>query len=202
MEVVVSTRNRNKFKEISRILKNSDIKTLSLDKFPQAPKVKEDASTFEGNASKKALKIARFTGSLTVADDSGLLVDALRGEPGIFSARFAGKGATYEKNNKKLLRLLAGVPKKKRGATFICCVAVADSRGIIGIVKGICRGYISESPVGVCGFGYDPIFVIPKLKKTFAQLPPALKNRISHRAKAFAKAKKAILKYIQKNIKA
>lgn len=202
MEVIVSTRNRNKFREISRILKNGKIRPLSLDKFPQAPKVKEDAATFEGNASKKALKIARVTNILTVADDSGLLVDALRGEPGIFSARFAGRGATYEKNNKKLLRLLAGVPKKKRGATFICCVAIADSKGIIGIVKGACRGYINECPVGGYGFGYDPIFIIPKLKKTFAQVPSALKNRISHRAKAFAKAKRLILRYIQKNTKA
>jgi len=198
MEVLVSTRNRNKFEEIKKILKSSKITALSLENFPRAPLVREDGRTFSDNARKKALKIARVTKRLTVADDSGLEVDALNGMPGIYSARFSGKNATYNSNNTKLLRLLQNIPMKKRTARFVCFVAVADAKGIVGIVEGTCRGFIAQSERGSKGFGYDPLFIYPKFKKTFAQLPPGLKNRISHRAKAFLKAKKVILNYIKK----
>jgi len=197
MEVIVSTRNRNKFKEISKILKDSKIKAISLDHFPRAPRVKEDGKTLEENAAKKALRIAHFTKRLTVADDSGLMVDALNGAPGIYSARFAGNGATYKTNNEKLLKVLNGLPLKKRKARFICCVAVADEDGIVDIVKGIYPGVIAKQLKGRNGFGYDPLFISSRLGKTFAQLEPSVKNRISHRARAFAKAKKVILNYIK-----
>ncbi len=197
MEVVVATRNKDKFKEISKILKNSRIKTISLDCYPGAPLVKEDGKSFCLNASKKALKIAGFTKRLTVADDSGLEVAALAGKPGLYSARFAGQKATYEMNNKKLLKCLESIPLKKRKARFICCVAIADAKGIVDVVEGVYRGYIGTQAKGKNGFGYDPLFVCPRFKRTYAQISPLLKNKISHRAKAFTKAKKVILKYIK-----
>lgn len=203
MEVVVSTRNKNKFAEIKKILSDSKIKALSLDVFPKAPKkIKEDGATFADNACKKALKIAGNTKRLTVADDSGLEVSALDNAPGIYSARFSGPGATYESNNKKLLRLLKDIPGSKRKARFVCCVALADAKGIVGVVQGTCRGTIAPAEKGEKGFGYDPLFICDEYNKTFAQLNSAKKNKISHRAKAFAKAKKIILKYIEKEEKA
>ncbi|MCG2713146.1 MAG: RdgB/HAM1 family non-canonical purine NTP pyrophosphatase [Candidatus Omnitrophica bacterium] len=202
MEVVVSTRNEHKFKEISKILKDAKIKALNLNSFPGIPKVKEDGKTFADNACKKALKIAGITKRLTVADDSGLEVYALNNAPGIYSARFSGRGADYASNNKKLLRLLKKVPANKRGARFVCCAAVADAKGIIGVVEGICKGIIAFEEKGKKGFGYDPLFVSKVYNKTFAQLNSSLKNKISHRAKAFAKAKKLILHYIEKKEKA
>jgi len=201
MDIIVSTRNEHKFKEISKILKDSKIKALSLKDFPGTPQVKEDGKTFSDNAGKKALKIARITKRLTVADDSGLEVYALDNAPGVYSARFSGRGATYESNNRKLLRLLKDVPRSKRKARFVCCVAIADAKGIIGVVEGVCRGTIASVEKGKKGFGYDPLFICNGSNKTFAELNPAIKNKISHRAKAFAKAKKIILKYIEKKEK-
>lgn len=198
MEIVVSTRNKDKFREISRILKDHRISPLSLENFPRAPKnIKEDGKTFSENACKKALKVAYSTKYLTVADDSGLEVEFLNGAPGIFSARFAGKDATYNSNNEKLLKLLKDVPDAKRRAKFICCVAIADKDGIVDIVEGKYSGCIGLKAKGTRGFGYDPIFYCPRLGKTFAQLNPDLKNKVSHRAKAFAKAKKVIINYIK-----
>jgi XTP/dITP diphosphohydrolase len=203
MEVIVSTRNKNKFKEISKILSDSKIKAVSLDKFPKAPKnIKEDGKTFADNACIKAVKIAKITKKLTVADDSGLEVKALKGAPGVYSARFSGPKATYESNNAKLLRLLKGLPDKKdRRARFACVVAVADENGVVAVVEGSCSGFITQELKGDKGFGYDPLFEVPGHKKTFAELDPKIKNSISHRAKAFAKAKKVILKYINKDQK-
>lgn len=201
MEVVVATRNKDKFKEISEILKNSKIKNISLNCFPEAPEVEEDGKTFKENAIKKAVVIARFTKRLTVADDSGLEVEALDGAPGVYSARFAGEKARYQDNNEKLLKLLKDIPLKKRKAKFVCCVAIADAKSIIGVVEGVCRGFIGEKPKGKNGFGYDPIFVVSKRNKTFAELSPEVKNKISHRSKAFAKAKKIIIRYIEEQNK-
>lgn len=197
MEVVVATRNKHKFREISQILKDSNIEAESLENFPAAPEVVEDGKTFLDNAKKKALTIARFTRRLTVADDSGLVVEFLNGAPGVYSARFAGENAGDEENNEKLLGLLKGVSWKKRKAQFVCYVAIADTKGIIGVVNGAHCGYISLKPAGKNGFGYDPLFFSPKMKKIFAQLSPALKNKVSHRAIAFNKAKKVILTYIK-----
>jgi len=202
MEVIISTRNENKFKEISKILSDAKIKAVSLDKFPKAPKkIKEDGKTFADNACIKALKIANSTQKLTVADDSGLEVNALNMAPGVYSARFSGPGATYESNNRKLLKSLKDLPNKKdRKARFVCAVAIADANGIIAVVEGICNGYIALKEKGAKGFGYDPLFEVTSHKKTFAQLSPKIKNQISHRAKAFEKAKKVILRYIKKEI--
>ncbi len=201
MEVLVSTRNHNKFREISAMLKNSRINAISLEGFSGLPEVVEDGATLPENACKKALTIARLTKRLTVADDSGLMVDALDGAPGVYSARFSGPGATYASNNEKLLTLLTNVPMKKRTARFVCCVAVADAHGIVGVVEGVFRGVIALTAKGSNGFGYDPLFWVPSLNRTLAQLSAAEKNRISHRAKAFRKAKKVIVEYIRKQRK-
>ncbi|MFH1406852.1 MAG: XTP/dITP diphosphatase [Candidatus Omnitrophota bacterium] len=198
IEIVLASRNKNKAKEIKQILKGHSIKVLTVDNFPNMPEVKETALTFHGNAKKKAIKIAKFTGDLTIADDSGLEVEALGGLPGVRSARFAGPGCTYADNNKKLLSMLDRIPMHKRKARFICTIAVADKKGIVGTALGTCSGHIGFSVRGKYGFGYDPVFIVPKYKKTFAQLGPKIKNKISHRAKALRRAKKIIQTYLQK----
>lgn len=198
IEVVLASRNKHKAQEIRHILKGHGIKVLTLDLFPKAPEVKEDKKTIQENAIKKAVTLAKFTKKLTIADDSGLEVDFLNGAPGVYSARFAGPGCTYNDNNKKLLRLLEGVFGRNRKARFLCDIAVADKDGLVGIAEGACGGFIAQEIKGRNGFGYDPVFYVPGYKKTFAQLKPALKNKISHRAKALKKSKKIILDYVER----
>jgi len=170
-----------------------EVQILSLTDFPSVLPVEEDGRTFLENALQKARAVARHTGSLTIADDSGLEVDYLQGKPGVCSARFAGEGASDADNNRKLLRLLDDVPSSQRGAAFRCVIAIVDSTGKESWVEGACRGVIGDSEKGRQGFGYDPLFVIPVLGKTLAELPLEEKNRISHRGKALA-ALKAVLK--------
>lgn len=196
-KVVLASRNKHKAEEISKILKDLKVKVLTLDNFPKAPKVREDGKTLEENAIKKAVKIARFTNSLVIADDSGLEVKALDGKPGIFSARFAGYGCSYHDNNRKLLRLMKDVPKNRRRAKFRCVIAVADEKEVVGTAEGTIAGFIGLESKGRYGFGYDPVFVIPKYKKTFAQIGPRIKNKISHRAKALHKAHDIIQRYFR-----
>lgn len=191
-EIVISSRNKEKKRELKALLKDLKIKVLDLNDFPSAPRVEEKGRTFEENAAAKALKIAKFTERLTLADDSGLEVEALGGRPGVYSARFAGKGATYEANNRKLLRLLEGSPKSKRKARFVSVIAVAYGDKLVGITRGECSGRITFEPKGKNGFGYDPVFFSPKHNKTFAQLSPKEKNAVSHRGRALRKAKKII----------
>jgi XTP/dITP diphosphohydrolase len=131
-----------------------------------------------------------------VADDSGLEVEYLNGNPGVYSARFSGKGATYKSNNEKLLMFLKGVPFVKRKACFKCVIAVADKGKVVGTAEGVCNGKICLEPKGENGFGYDPVFIPDGYKKTFAEMEPAWKNKISHRSKALTKAKKIIAKYL------
>lgn len=194
MKLLVATRNPKKKKELKSLLKDLKITVVTLRGFKNAPHVKEDRKTFTENAVKKAVTIARCTGLLTLADDSGLEVEALGGAPGIFSARFSGKGANDLKNNKKLLALLKGVPERKRRARFVCAIAIAWEGKILKIIKATISGYITDSRRGSCGFGYDPVFIPTGYKKTFAQLGPGVKNKISHRAKALLKAKKFLAK--------
>lgn len=198
-EIVISSRNKEKKRELKALLEGLRIKVLDLNDFPAAPKVKETGKTFEANAKIKALKIAKFTGRLTLADDSGLIVKALGGLPGVRSARFAGDGASYEENNYKLLKLLEGMPNNKRGAKFISVVAIADPEGIIGVARGECSGRITLAPKGRNGFGYDPVFFSPEFKKTFAELTASRKNLISHRGRALKKARAVILSYLRKS---
>jgi XTP/dITP diphosphohydrolase len=142
------------------------------------------------------MQSARFTGRLCLGEDSGLSVDALGGAPGIYSARFSGGNKSDIKNNLKLLRLLKDVPLAKRKARYVCAVALADKRGLIGVAEGECFGLIASEPKGSAGFGYDPLFYIPKYKRTFAQLGEKIKHKMSHRYFALRKAKRIIHKYI------
>lgn len=190
MKLVVATNNPHKVKEIVNILKGQNYEILSLKNFPDAPVVIEDGSTFEENAVKKSSIIAKHTGLLALADDSGLEVDVLNGEPGVKSARFAGENATDEDRNRKLLNLLRDVPESKRNARFKCAIALSNPQGDTHVVLGVCEGSIAFETRGNKGFGYDPIFVVPCYGKTFAELGPDIKNRISHRAIALPKIKK------------
>ncbi len=196
-QLVVATRNKKKLGEIRQILKGIKVKLLSLDSYKDAPFVRENGKTFKENAAKKALKLARFTGELCLGEDSGLCVDALSGAPGIYSARFSGRDKSDLKNNLKLLRLLQGLPPAKRKAHYVCAVALADKNGLLGAVEGKCFGLIGLEPKGNAGFGYDPLFYIPKYKKTFAQMGEKLKHKMSHRYHALKKSRKIIEKYIE-----
>jgi len=198
MELVVATKNEKKLQEIKRIWQDLGLKIISLRKFHNAPVIIENGKTFKENAIKKAVKIAKFTGRLTLGEDSGLCVDVLGGRPGVYSSRFSGKEKSDRKNNLKLLELLKDFPLSKRRAHYISAVALADKDGLIGVVEGRCDGLIGFTPKGRSGFGYDPIFVIPRYKKTFAQLGPRIKHKMSHRFRALKKAKKLLHKYILK----
>lgn len=195
-QIVIATRNKDKRRELEELLKGLDIKVLTLDSFPKAPEVEEDGVTFEENAAKKAVAVSKYTKGLAVADDSGLEVEALGGAPGVYSARFAGSACTYSDNNKKLLKLLNGMPKGSRKAQFVCAACVAYKGKVVGTVRGVIKGLISETEKGSCGFGYDPVFIVPKYKKTFAELGKDIKNKISHRAIALRKAKSVISKFL------
>jgi XTP/dITP diphosphohydrolase len=162
------------------------IRIRTLEDFPTAPEVEEDGTTCEANAIKKAKEIARSTRVPALADDTGLVVDALEGRPGVYAARYAGEHATYEDNCRKLLRELTGVPSAKRKARFLTVAAIAFPSGDVHVTQGSLEGLITEQPIGDRGFGYDPVFFVPEFNKTLAQLTIEEKNRISHRAKAFA----------------
>ncbi len=198
-EIIIATKNQDKKKELKKLLTGLKIKVSCLDTYPNCPDVEEGENCFRENAILKAMSASKFTGKLSIADDSGLEVDALGGEPGICSARFAGKNATYAKNNQKLLRDLDCKKPAQRAAQFRCVAAVCDYPKVIGVVEGRIRGRIALAPRGKNGFGYDPLFVVPKYKKTFAQLPRAVKNKISHRARALKKAKHLIRSYFKLN---
>ena len=188
-ELVLATRNRHKVEEFVALLGDLGITIHALDEFPDAPDVVEDGHTCEANAVKKARAIAGFTGLPAVADDTGLEVDALGGRPGVYAARYAGEDATYDDNCRKLLRELMGVPHEKRTARFLTVAAIALPSDGIRVAQGILDGMIAEQARGTLGFGYDPVFLIPELGKTLAQLSAGQKNLISHRAKAFTLAK-------------
>lgn len=191
-ELVVATRNRDKGREVAALLGDLGIKIRTLAEFPEAPEVVEDGETCRANAVKKATAIARHTGLTAVADDTGLAVQALGGRPGVHAARYAGEHATYEDNWRKLLRELKGGSREGRRARFITVAAIARPSGEVEVVEGTLDGLIAEKPAGTQGFGYDPVFVVPELGKTLAELTPDEKNRISHRARAFAKVKEII----------
>jgi XTP/dITP diphosphohydrolase len=199
-QIVLATHNPDKRVEIAALLSDLGIIVRSLAEFPQAPEVVEDGKTCEANAMKKAKTIADYTGLMAVADDTGLEVDALGGRPGVHAARYAGAHASYEDNWKKLLHELDGVAFERRGARFLTVVAIASpAREQVETVEGVLNGVIAQDPAGIGGFGYDPVFFVPELGKTLAQLTPSEKNRISHRAQAFAQAK-AILQRLEKPI--
>lgn len=198
LELVVATKNKKKLKEIKDILRGFSLKITSLADYPNPPRIIENGRTFEANAIKKATKIAHFTGKLTMGEDSGFCVDALSGAPGVYSSRFAGKGKSDNQNNLKVLRLLTNTPLAKRKAHYVCVIALADKNGLVAVVGGKCDGIIGFQMRGKSGFGYDPMFIVPRYKKTFAQLGPRIKHKMSHRFLALEKAKKIIQKYVEK----
>jgi XTP/dITP diphosphohydrolase len=185
-QLLVATRNPGKVAEISEILGSLDVVSLSLDDVEIDVEVEESGKTFEENAILKARGYSRITGLLTLADDSGLEVDALDGQPGVHTARFGGPGLTPKQRYQRLLESLSSVPWERRSARFRCVVALAHDDVLIGTSNGICEGMIAVEPAGEGGFGYDPVFYLPERNMTMAQLPPAEKNRISHRSLALA----------------
>lgn len=187
--IVIATRNQHKVRELRQLLRGVAARFVSLRAFPQAPSVREAGRSFDDNAAKKARSAARATGCLAVADDSGIEVEALGGQPGVRSARFAGAGASDTANNRKLLRLLRNVPPAKRGARYRCSLAVATPSGRVWIARGVWRGRIAAVARGRSGFGYDPLFELPRYRKTVAQLGGPLKQRLSHRAQAARRAR-------------
>ncbi|MCB9772612.1 MAG: XTP/dITP diphosphatase [Candidatus Omnitrophica bacterium] len=196
-ELLVATKNQGKMREIRELLKEFDVKVTSLADYPNCPDIVEDGKTFKANAIKKAAIIGKYTGKLTLGEDSGLQVKALGNKPGIYSARFSGEGATDEKNNSRLLSELRKVPTLKRQARYRCFAALCDGKKLIGVVDGSCGGVIIDKRKGANGFGYDPLFLIPRYKKTFGELDPLIKAKISHRARALRKLKAMLVKYLR-----
>ncbi len=197
-DLVIATRNQKKKEEIVRLLGNTGMKIWSLADFRNIPPIEEDGSNFDENAIKKATVVAAQTGMLALADDSGLEVEALGGAPGIYSARYAGIGANDEMNNRKLLEDLKGLPLTKRRARYKCTVALAEPDGNVKITRGEFFGIIGISPKGKTGFGYDPLFIVPKFAKTVAELGPRVKDKLSHRAKAMHQARRIIIRHVAK----
>lgn len=195
-KLVLATKNLKKRKELQDLLKGLNIRLLTLNDFKNSPDVIENGKTFKENAVKKALEYSLFTGKLTLAEDSGIEIKALNNKPGVKSARFAGIHKSDKDNNLKLLKLLGDLPLKKRGARYVACVALAKDGLLLHISCGKCSGLIGFEMRGKSGFGYDPLFLIPKYKKTFAELGESVKHKMSHRFKALEKMKPFILTYL------
>ncbi|KFZ42437.1 XTP/dITP diphosphatase [Anoxybacillus flavithermus] len=182
--MIIATKNKGKFIEFQQLFAKKGIELFSLLDYDDIPDVEETGTTFAENAILKAKTIANIFHEMVIADDSGLIVDALDGEPGVYSARYAGEGKNDQANIEKVLKKLQGVPFEHRTARFHCTLAVAKPNGEVTTVDGVCEGYITEEPIGENGFGYDPIFFVPEKQRTMAQLTKEEKNEISHRAKA------------------
>jgi len=197
-EMILASSNKYKEEEIKSILKDLDVKIVPMTSFSSYPVVIEDGKTLEENASKKAKETAKFFGKWTIADDSGLEVDYLNGEPGVYSARYAGEKCSNNDNNKKLLKALRNISQEKRTAKFRTVIAISSPNGEISLAEGEIFGIIKNC-AGKCGFGYDPVFYVPEYGKTLAELGPKIKNSISHRAKALQKAKKIIRRLLSSN---
>jgi XTP/dITP diphosphohydrolase len=187
MKLLVATGNQGKLTEIRSLLGDSPIEIVGLNQLSDPPEVVEDGATFLANAQKKALEMAKFSGLLTLADDSGLVVDALGGAPGVLSARYAGEQGDDSANNARLLQELDAVIDEKRQAAFHCVIALAWPDGRCETYDGQVSGLIMRGERGGGGFGYDPLFMVPEYGKTMAELTPAIKNRISHRGTALRK---------------
>ncbi|MFO7576122.1 MAG: XTP/dITP diphosphatase [Pelovirga sp.] len=188
MRLLIATSNPGKLRELRQLLAHTALEIVGLDTLTDPPVVIEDGATFRANAEKKARTLADFSGLVTLADDSGLCVDALGGAPGVHSARYAGHAADDAANNARLLQELGGLPAERRHAYFHCSLALAWPAGRCQTFSGRVDGRILEAPRGTGGFGYDPLFFVPQYNKTMAELPGAEKNRISHRAAALREA--------------
>lgn len=188
MRVVLGTRNAHKVDELRALLEGLPLEILSLSDFPDVPEVMEDGATLDDNAVKKATTVAAHTGLPSLADDTGLEVEALGGAPGVRSARYSGEDANTARNNEKLLSDLNGVPRERRSAAFRCVVALAIPGGGVSTVEGVTRGVILEEPRGEGGFGYDPLFLPDGHDRTYAEMTAVEKNAVSHRGKAIKRA--------------
>ncbi len=188
--IVLATRNTGKVAELNALLQPFEVDVKGLDAFPQIGEIPEEGATFCENAAFKATTVANATGMIAVADDSGLVVDALAGAPGVYSARYAGASDSREemsqdaRNNAKLMRALEGVPRERRTARFVCCMAAAAPGGALLTTTGEWEGRITEVPAGGAGFGYDPLFFDPDVGRTAAEMGKDEKNARSHRARA------------------
>ncbi len=190
MEIIFATKNKGKIKEIKQILPSFDI--LSMEDAGICIDIVEDGKTFIENAIKKASEIAKVSGKVTIADDSGLEIDFLDGKPGIHSARYLGENTPYLEKNNHILQEMENVPEQKRTARFVCAIAAVFPNGKILTAQDTIEGRIAYEQKGENGFGYDPIFFVPELGKTTAELSPEQKNAISHRGKALQKMKQLL----------
>lgn len=197
IHIVIATGNRHKFREIQALLPIRGVRFHSLAEFPSAPTVREDGRNFKANAMKKATAVARATGLLALADDSGIEVEALGWGPGIHSARFAGRHGNDAANNKKLLHLLKNLPMAKRRARYRCVLVLAGARRVVATTTGTWAGRIAYAPQGSKGFGYDPLFLVAGHGVTVGRLPAGEKQRLSHRARA-ARGMRSILQRLAK----
>ncbi len=198
MQIVLATNNTDKIREIKRLLDDLPVTVLTRDDYLEFPDVEETGATLEENALRKARAIAEFCGLPSLADDSGLEVDALGGAPGVYSSRYAGPDVTYADNNRKLIDELRSVPQKKRTARFRCVIAIDWADGTTDTVAGSAAGYISEDIVGYEGFGYDPVFFYPPAGKRFSEMTLDEKNLVSHRGRALQKARDVIIARLDK----
>ncbi|MFP4467291.1 MAG: RdgB/HAM1 family non-canonical purine NTP pyrophosphatase [Candidatus Goldiibacteriota bacterium] len=197
-KIVIASNNKDKIKEIKKIMGKS-FKTYSMSEIGYNREIKETGRTLEENALIKARAVKKTVKDMiVVSDDSGLEVDYIAKAPGVYSARFAGPGCSYEDNNKKLLKIMKGLPRKERKAEFVTIAAVIFPDGTEKTARGSVKGRIAEELCGAKGFGYDPVFFVPEHRKTYAQMTPELKNRVSHRRKAFEKAAEIIKKKLKK----
>ena len=195
--LLIATTNAGKFREFCQLLADVPLHLTSLVELGNPPAVSEEGETYAANALHKALVIAGWSGAAVLADDSGLEVDALGGAPGVRSARFAGDQQDSHANLAKLLQLLKDTPPARRTAHFRCVVAVARADGRTLTAEGSCAGIIVEAPRGTEGFGYDPVFFYPPLGLTFAEMPAAQKNQVSHRARACRKLRESLIEFLQ-----
>ena len=192
-KVIIASNNIHKLTEIKQMLKDFPFDVVSLNEAGINIEVVEDGKTFEENAYKKASEIMKITNEAVIADDSGLEVSALNGAPGVYSARFAGEHGNYKKNNLKLLEVLKEIPYDKRGARFVTTIVYLTPEGKKITAHGHVNGIIGFEEKGSNGFGYDPLFIVPELNKTFAELEPEEKNAISHRSRALSDLKKQLM---------
>ncbi len=202
--LVIATRNQGKIRELANLLADLGLTIKTLADYPDCPEVVEDGDTFAANATKKAMAVARYTGLPALADDSGLEVDALGGRPGVHSARYAAERTASarpsdQENYEKLLEELAGVPRPQRTARFVCCIVVAFPNGHTVLARGTCEGLIHDKPQGEGGFGYDPVFWVPDYQATMAEVGLAVKNRISHRARALRQLHDTLAALLRQN---
>ena len=196
MKLIIATHNSDKEKELKSVLDDFPVDVISLDQFPEIGEIEETGSTLYENAKLKADTVNKITNLPCLGDDTGLEVDALEGAPGVYSSRYAGENVSYEDNVTKLLREMSSTPYEKRTAQFRTIIFYTDGEREL-YTQGEIKGYITKEQRGKNGFGYDPVFYIPEVKKTMAELTPAEKNKLSHRGQAMIKFRKLLLDFIQ-----